>query len=85
MFEQMPVSSFTWKSTGFLVEIIILKEILLGLKRETVGSTDREGIERPNDQVHLQLWSCVLPGFVIVFHSDDDFSLRRGTLEEISI
>ena len=49
--------SFIWTSTGFLMEIIILKQILLGLKRATVGST-RKCIERSNDQAHLLLWSA---------------------------
>ncbi len=50
-------SSFIWTSTGFLMEILILKEILLGLKRATAGTTDRKCIERSNDQTHLPLRS----------------------------
>jgi hypothetical protein len=37
------------------MEIILLKELLLGLKRETVDTSDRKCIERSNDQAHLPL------------------------------
>jgi hypothetical protein len=37
------------------MEIILLKEILLGLKRATLDTTDRQCIERSNDQAHLPL------------------------------
>ena len=47
--------SFIWTSTGFLIEIIILKEILLGLMRAIVDCTDPKCIERSNDQAHLRL------------------------------
>jgi len=39
------------------MEIIILKKMLPGLKRATVGSTDCKCIERSNDQAHLPLRS----------------------------
>jgi hypothetical protein len=54
------------------MEIIILKERLLGLKRATAGSTDRKCIERSNDQApqplfHYASWAVdrgSLSGFV---------------------
>ena len=54
-FEQKPVSVLMWTSTGFLMEIIIRDEILLGLKCATAGSTDCKCIERSNAQAHLPL------------------------------
>jgi hypothetical protein len=82
MFEQKPVSILHWISTGFLMEIRILLEILLSLKLGTVVARVVNELSDLSTKLACHYSTALhsgreqrFSGFVIMFHSYDNITL----------